>query len=199
MAWYLLSHSSEAVLPMEVWKTEASIVLTSTLTEISSERYDRAQWLWCTKILHLNETGTYNLWDSMEHIFLEHLPGLVHLPTLMSSMCSSSLCPQPYLTQETTLSSLLVHNPRHIDQQDVNDSLIPGACPCTECVDDLTVQEHGLDSFRHEAVTDVDTGESSAWYACKGHCTWDHLQFSMLPYLLILNCLVSWHSSQGPI
>ncbi|KAF9421794.1 hypothetical protein BGZ94_008747 [Podila epigama] len=61
MSWYFLHRYSEASLPMEVQQTEAGSVLMSTLVEITSERYDKARWLWCTKVPRLDETRAHDL------------------------------------------------------------------------------------------------------------------------------------------
>lgn len=199
MSWYLLYRFSEALLPVEVQETDTGMVLSSILMEISSEQYDRARWLWCTKILHLSETGTHDLWGSIEQVFLEQIPSLVRLSASLTSKCSSPLCPQSFRIQEVVLQSLIARNPWHITQQDLNNSFTPDESPCSEHIDDDVVLEHDSDTFRYQAVTDVDTGEGTGWHACKGNRTWEEMQFSTLPYLLVLDCLECWHSTQGPV
>lgn len=132
----------------------------------------------------------------MEEAFLKYVPGLVRLTATVSSKCSSPLCPGPCLNERQDIHELVIHNPRQINQVDFDESLVPGDSPCTVHVSDALVLEYGEDSFRFQASTDVDTGETLTWYTCRGHRTWERMQFSTLPYLLVLNCLENWNRFQ---
>jgi len=196
MSWYLLNRFSEATLPAEVQETNAGLVLSDIMADISNERYDRARWLWCTRVQGLSENGEHSLWASLEEAFLKYVPGLVRLTATVSSRCSSPLCPESSLNEKVDLRELVVHHPRQIDQQDLEDSLVPGDSPCTVRVDNTLVLEYGEGSFRFQASTDVETGETSTWNACRGYRTRERMQFSTLPYLLVLNCLENWNGFQ---
>jgi hypothetical protein len=92
-------------------------------------------------------------------------------------------------------------SPRHITQENFLSSLIPDNSICTVRVDDETVLEHGSDeAFRYQPVNDIETGSTaSGWYACRGNRTYERMQFSRLPYLLVLDCLLGWNKDQGPV
>ncbi|KAF9342195.1 hypothetical protein BGX26_008087 [Mortierella sp. AD094] len=171
MAWYLLHRFEEALLPIEVQQTEAGKILQDVLTELYAEKYNKARWIWCTKVLSMSKTGQHSLFDSMERVFHDHLPELVSLPTIKSSSCDSALCPQAHKVQETTFTSLVILNPRQIDRQSLEASMTPFEQTCSEEIDQATVAQHGCNKFRKQAFTDVDTGKTSEWFVCKGKRT----------------------------
>ncbi|KAG0302793.1 hypothetical protein BGZ99_002900, partial [Dissophora globulifera] len=199
MAWYLVQRFGGATLPRTVLETPAGSVLQDVMAEIAIENYDKARWLWCTKVLKMSETGQHSLFGTMDEVFLAYLPELSNFSLMESSYClGADHCPNAVQVNVRKVASLPMSHPQ-ISQTTLDQTLQNHSCHCTEPIQDSVVKEHGEDEFRKQFMTNIDSGEEEEWFTCRGTRCFNPTEFKTMPYLLVLNCLYEWNSSKDRV
>ncbi|KAF9178136.1 hypothetical protein BGZ51_008091, partial [Haplosporangium sp. Z 767] len=199
MAWHQLQRFGGTILPSDVLNTSAGDVLQKVVSEITHENYDEARFLWCTKVMKL-EKGDHSLFGTLEAAFHDHLSGPSNTSRDESSTCSMELYPRPNTTAATTrefkLQSYTISNLHQINQETFDLSLVSSDSSCMEKIEDNVLKEHGKDVFQKQELTDIKTNVSSEWCTCQGWRKHGRRKFSVLSYLLALDCLEVWAVSK---
>ena len=198
MAWFILSRYAGAVLPSSVAGTEQGQTLLRVMEELRAERYDHARKLWCTEVLGLADNGHHNLYQSLEEVFLDRLPGLSRFEASRVTECSRSGC-VPKVDQLTPRSVVML-TPQTITQDTFDHSW--KALSNNTCSEKINISEGDnsdalLGHMRLEALNDLD-GEVQFWHACTGRReSKEPMMLATFPYLLVLDCLQASHESNG--
>jgi len=172
-------------IPDSVLSTEHGQSLQDALDLVSEGDYDRGRYLWCFEALHLNPTGHYDQFATMESQFYDPLPELFTFRTETHTICSSPYCPKQQSIKAKSRKSVLALYRRHDTQRDLD--VFFGSlekCDVAMTLDQVIASEGQFTERIRE--TDDSTTERE-WYSCSGMRKQERTVFVTLPHMLILD------------
>ncbi|KAK5808611.1 hypothetical protein F5H01DRAFT_396470 [Linnemannia elongata] len=123
MSWYLLTQYRAASLPANVLATIAGQCLEAVVQEIQNGNYNKARWMWYTRILGYPTDGVHNMEGSTFRNFNEHLSGLFSVTRQSIYSCSSPTCPNPVKTHRRRTAGWQLSTGSTINQAAINKSI----------------------------------------------------------------------------
>ena len=200
MAWFLINQYQYIPLPEETLATPAGIILEQVVQEIRSPvpDYNKARFLWCTKVMKLVSSGSHCLYSSFNHVFHERVESLFEVIRLQVSQCTNEACPARIKTKQVSKPGWQLHAKLPINQQSFDASLRASVThlhredgvsdvACTEQAgSDINLQDLDGEKWRLQSIRDLATLKDDYWAICRGDRIFRRDEFVTLPTIFTI-------------
>jgi len=92
------------------------------------------------------------------------MPELVNFNVIVSSKCTSPICPKQNREVAKRCKQIVIRNPTCLTQEELDSCLTMNHAICDEPINDEIVVEHGEDMFQLRCNVNVDTEETEGRY-----------------------------------